>query len=91
MTRDVHDGDLGPSLPQLAQSVPISLSNVVDAGGEDAQAHTPVLVQERRQFGGTVKAGAPGDEQGDIVVLLPVQAPGRDQIQEAQLCMVASP
>lgn len=83
-----HDGDLSPSRLQLAQPSLISTKRI-DAGGEDAQAQVAVLAQERSQFAGTVGAGAPGDETGDPVVLLRVQLPGRDQPQEAPLCVAA--
>lgn len=59
----------------------------IDAGGKDVQAYVVVLLQECSQFLGTIVTGAPGDETGEPVVLIPVQIPRMDLSQEVELCM----
>ena len=61
----------------------------IDAGGKDVQAYVAVLLQECSQFLGTIVTGAPGDETGEPVVLIPVQIPRTDLSQEVELCMAA--
>lgn len=87
LTSGGHDGELGPSRLQSTQPKLISGFDAMDASSKDVQLHVAVLAQEFHQVIGTVWAGAPGDETGDSVLLLLVQVPGTDLIQEAQLCM----
>lgn len=84
LTPGGHDGYAGPSPLQGAQALLI-VSAGIEAGGEEAQAHVAVLLQELSHGLRTVSAGAPGEKAGDPIAELRVQVPGLDLLQQAGL------
>lgn len=66
-----HDVHPGPLATQPAKPLPGSrVPEVGEAGGEDAQCHVPVLLQELSHPLCTAGAGAPGYEPGDTLLLM---------------------
>lgn len=86
LTPGGHDGDAGPSPLQGAQPLLI-LSQAVDAGGIEVQAHVPIVPQKLSHTLGTISTGAPGEKAGDPVLVFRVQFPGLDPLQQEGLRM----
>ena len=88
LTPEEHDGQLGPTAAQAPKALRM-VSAIVEAGGKDAQLDVPVLLHEVSHLPGTVRAGAPGYEPGDTVILVRGQ-PEAEPIEEAEFCVAAS-
>lgn len=91
LTLQGHDVHPGPLATQPAKPLPGSrVPEVGEAGGEDAQCHVPVLLQELGHPLCTAGAGAPGYEPGDTLLLMRGQHLILEPRKEAEFCMAGS-